>query len=187
MQQIIKKDKSLPAILNGVRQAVANAENQPKTKREVRNEELARKREAAQCLVNSGMKAEDVAKAIGMSRQFVYNHTTANESFTLARLEKARAKSRVVKRVAFEARKAYYIPIMLELRKLGYTNAEIAEKTGFSGWTVLSYVGVQPDELTLMSMRVAGAKRRLRNKAVANNIAREQKEQQRNIVPIAGD
>lgn len=183
MQNIIKKDKSLPAILNGVRQAVANAENQPKTKREIRNEELTRKREAAQHLMNGGMSADDAAKALGVSRWFIYNHTTIPEATKRQHYKERAGKAHAVYLAALEARKAYYVPIMMRLRSQGYTNVEIAEKTGFCYVTVLRYIGEQPDELSLMSARVAGAKRRLRNKAVANNIAREQDK----IVPIAGD
>ena len=62
---------------------------------------------------------------------------------------------------------------MLELRKLGYSNVDIGKKTGFSWMTVVRYIGNQPDETTLASIRVAGVKRRLRNLAVKNQLARD--------------
>lgn len=124
---------------------------------------------AWQALRDSGMTARQVADLFDVSTKTVTNHTftTVNLRGVVAR-EKMHAER--------EARKAYYIPIMMRLRELGYSNADIAKKTGFCNATIVSYIGEQPDEITLASMRAAGAKRRFRNLAKKNQPCRDNNE-----------
>lgn len=122
-----------------------------------------KKYEAWQTLRDSGMSCKDIGKMFGVGMTTVYNHTSMN--FDQRKFARNAEASR--------ERKAYYIPIMLELRKLGYSNVEIAKKTGFRYDTVLKYIGCQPDETTLASYRVAGAKRHFRNVARKNQPERD--------------
>lgn len=126
-----------------------------------------KKYEAWQTLRDSGMTCTEIAKMFNVGKSTVYQKTVTHEDL------RKYARGSVA---ACNARKAYYIPIMLELRKLGYSNVEIGKKTGFDYDTVLKYIGNQPDETTLASMRVAGAKRRFRNIARKNQITRDNNE-----------
>ena len=117
--------------------------------------------DAWQKLRDSGMTTQQVADLFGVCRKTIENHTFANVSL-LGRIGGAKSHMKC------EARKAYYIPIMMRLRELGYNNVDIAQKTGFCNATIASYIGEQPDEITLASMRAAGAKRRFRNLAKKN-------------------
>lgn len=118
--------------------------------------------EAAQELRNSGMTAKQVAQVLNIPVYSVNYHTIPALELRGANMRKG-----------YEERFAYYEPIMRKLRKLGYNNTEIAQKTGFHPVTVHKYIGTQPDEITLASLRIAGAKRRLRNQAVRNQAARD--------------
>lgn len=125
-----------------------------------------KKYEAWQTLRDSGMAPVDIAKLFNVSKTNVYNHTTVR--YDLRKFGRHHE--------AFEARKEYYLPIMWHLRKLGYSNMDIASKTGFAIATVVRYIGEQPDEITLASMRAAGAKRRFRNLAKKNQPCRDNNE-----------
>ena len=119
---------------------------------------------AWQTLRDSGMAPVDIAKLFNVSKSNVYEHTTVR--FDLRKYARG-------SRQAFESRKEYYVPLMNGLREIGYSNADIANKTGFSLETVYRYIGNQPDEISLASHRAAGAKRRFRNLAVKNQPARD--------------
>ena len=53
---------------------------------------------------------------------------------------------------------------MLKLRAEGHNNAEIARRCGVTRQTVHKRIGVQPDELTKASMKLAGATRKAKSK-----------------------
>lgn len=127
------------------------------------------KYDAWQKLRDSGMTVNQIAKLFNVSGKTIYNHTECRYDW---RATNCGAYAREAK----EARKAYYVPLMLELRKLGYSNAEIGKKTGFHYITVLRYIGEQPDEIVLASHRAAGAKIRFRNLAVKNQPCRDANE-----------
>lgn len=124
------------------------------------------KYKALQALRDAGMTVEQVSKICGVSRGTVCNHTEAT----------VQLRGRHVGKYSHEraeVRKEYYIPLMLELRKLGYSNTDIAQKTGFHFTTVYKYIGTQPDEVSLASHRTAGAKIRFRNIAKKNQPERD--------------
>ena len=121
---------------------------------------------AWQTLRDNGMTCKQIGEMFGVGTTTVFKHTKTNVEL------RGKHSGKYIHERA-ELRRAYYIPIMLELRKLGYSNVDIANKTGFKYNTVLKYIGSQPDETTLASMRVAGAKRRFRNIARKNQIARD--------------
>lgn len=125
------------------------------------------KYKAWQTLRDNGMTINQVAQMFGVSTHMVYNHTET-------RYDWRATNSGNAARMAKEQRMGYYIPLMLELRKLGYSNADIGVKTGFCVTTIREYIGRQPDETTLASYRAAGAKRRFRNIAVKNQLARDE-------------
>ena len=122
---------------------------------------------AMQELRDNGMTIKQVAEIFGVSTTYVFNHTEK-------RIELRGHNSSATRRLIYEARKAYYVPLMQELRSRGYNNADIAKKTGFHIDTIRTYIGKQPDEISLASHRVAGAKRRLRHLAVRNQAARDE-------------
>ena len=128
------------------------------------------KYKAWQTLRDNGMTCEQIGKMFGVSVNTISMHT--KNSVELRR-KCMRELNQRLNRERAEQRRAYYIPIMLELRGLGYSNVEIAKKTGFTYMTVLKYVGKQPDETTLASMRVAGAKRHFRFVARKNQPERD--------------
>lgn len=121
---------------------------------------------AWQTLRDNGMSCRQIAGMFGVSFVTVARHTKTTVKLTNMNAGKYSHER-------FELRRAYYTPIMLELRKLGYSNMDIAKKTGFSYVTVLNYIGKQPGETTLASWRAAGAKIRFRNIARKNQIARD--------------
>lgn len=125
---------------------------------------------AWQTLRDSGMPVSEIARMFDVHVSTIYVNTTTTNLNT--RIEAVRAAHRRI----FEERKAYYIPLMLELRKLGYTNREIGEKTGFGFMTVYRYIGKQPDETSLASRRAAGAKRHFRHLSIKNQTARDNDE-----------
>lgn len=120
---------------------------------------------AWQTLRDNGMTLKQIGKLFGVSDATVCNHTECHCDW--------RINAGSFAHKAKLERQEYYIPLMLELRKMGYSNTDIAVKTGFSDWTVRQYVGNQPDEITLASLRAAGAKRRFRNLAKKNQPARD--------------
>lgn len=132
------------------------------------NDPNEKKHEAWQKLRDAGMSCAEVATVFGVSLQTIrkYTKTTVNLHY---RCENAR---REIKR----ARMEYYIPLMLKMRELGYSNADIANKTGFCRETIHTYIGKQPDEITLSSYRAAGAKRKFRNLAAKNQPCRDNNE-----------
>lgn len=154
MQNIIKKNQfvSTPVI-------VLPNDTDPKEK----------KHAAWQTLRDSGMTAAEVGKLFGVTRQTVMKYTVGTYDFTARKIAAMAEAHRNMKTERME----YYVPIMLELRKLGYSNVEIGKKTGFSWQTVHKYIGNQPDEITLASMRVVGAKRHFRNVARKNQPERD--------------
>ena len=122
------------------------------------------KYDAWQKLRDSGMTIKQVAELFGVSTATIRRYTETRYDW------RATCKySHTLK----EERKAYYVPLMLELRKLGYGNVDVAKKTGFCVDTVRDYIGTQPDELTLAAHRAAGAKRRFRNIARKNQPERD--------------
>ena len=124
------------------------------------------KYKAWQTLRDAGMTVKQVSEMFGVSMVTVCNHTEANSEL------RGRHAGKYSHERA-EARKAYYIPLMLELRKLGYSNTDIAQKTGFHFTTIYKYIGTQPDEVSLASYRTAGAKIRFRNLAKKNQPERD--------------
>ena len=122
------------------------------------------KYDAWQKLRDSGMTIRQVAELFGVSRQTIRNHTETKYDW---RSTNESAHERC------EERKAYYVPLMLELRKRGYSNMDIGKKTGFCARTIRNYIGKQPDETTLASYRTAGAKVRFRNLAKKNQPERD--------------
>lgn len=124
-----------------------------------------KKYEAWQKLRDSGMSCAEVANLFTVSLSTVDRHTKATVNL--------RFRSDEAKRELKRARMEYYVPLMLELRKLGFSNSDIAKKTGFCRKTIHTYIGNQPDEITLSSYRAAGAKRKFRNLAAKNQPARD--------------
>lgn len=137
-----------------------------------RDRENQKKYEAMQTLRDSGMTAGEIGNLFGVCKLTVYNHTHTPHDYMQKHMD-AMAEAH---RMRAKARRGYYIPLMQELRNLGYNNRDIAEKTGFSLATVWNYIGKQPDEISLASHRIAGAKIRFRNLAVRNQIARDNDE-----------
>lgn len=129
---------------------------------------------AWQKLRDAGMSLREIATVMGVSKDIVANHTTGSPELTRAQLLKTAQCAREAHRAAIRARLEYYIPLMTELRNRGYNNRDIAEKTGFNPMTVYKYIGKQPDETTLASHRIAGAKVKLRNQAARNQQARNE-------------
>ena len=123
------------------------------------------KYEAWQKLRDSGMTIRQVAELFGVSNKTIRNHTETRYDW--------RVNSGQGNANAKLARMEYYVPLMLELRKRGYSNVDIGKKTGFCSKTVWGYIGKQPDETSLASYRAAGAKRRFRNLAVKNQPERD--------------
>ena len=121
---------------------------------------------AWQTLRDNGMTCKQIGEMFGVDLTTVAYHTKTN-------VELRGKFSAKANRERFALRRAYYIPIMLELRKLGYSNTDIGMKTGFCTSTVLNYIGKQPDETTLASHRSAGAKRHFRNVARKNQPERD--------------
>lgn len=121
---------------------------------------------AWQTLRDNGMTCKQIGEMFGVGTTTVFKHTKTN-----VELRGKHAGKYVHERA--ELRRAYYIPIMLELRKLGYSNVDIGKKTGFGYGAVLKYIGKQPDETTLASIRAAGAKRHFRNIARKNQPERD--------------
>lgn len=128
-----------------------------------------RKCAAWQTLRDNGMTCKQIGEMFGVSASMIYKNTETTISF------RGKHSGKYAHERA-EMRRAYYIPLMLELRKLGYSNVDIGAKTGFHANTIRKYIGRQPDEVTLTCHRVAGAKRRLRNLAVKNQLARDNNE-----------
>lgn len=120
---------------------------------------------AWQTLRDNGMTLAQVAEIFGVSISTVFSHTETRCDM------RATNSGHHMEKVQ---RMKYYVPLMLELRKLGYNNADISAKTGFCRKTVFRYIGKQPDETTLASYRAAGAKRRFRNIARKNQLARDE-------------
>ena len=131
-----------------------------------------KKVDVMQRLRDTGMTAQEVGDLFGMCDATVRKYTITNYDFSAKRITAMCEANRG----AYEERRDYYIPLMLELRERGYSNRDIAAKTGFCLSTVCNYIGKQPDEISLASHRVAGAKRRFRNLAVKNQIARDNNE-----------
>lgn len=186
MQQVLKKKQSTPAIIEGVRLAVANAAVEP-SKREIAAAKREQRNIAIRKLAESGMSQKQIAELLNVHLSVVAQNTRmvySDEHKRELSVRAGRLGNQAYHEIT-EARKAYYIPIMLEFRALGYTNREIADKTGFSSATVKNYIGRQPDEITLMSIRVGAAKNRLRTKAVKMQTLREQAEQAN--LRLAGD
>lgn len=122
-----------------------------------------KKHEAWQTLRDSGMTCKQVADMFGVSVATVGKYTTTNVDL--------RAESR---HRNYLARLEYYKPLMLEMRKLGYSNMDIAAKTGFCDKTIRNYIGCNPDETRLAIYRLTGAKKRLRHIAAMNQAARDE-------------
>ena len=121
------------------------------------------KYDAWQKLRDSGMTISQVAELFSVSEKTIRSHTETRYDW---RVNSGQRNAKLT-------RMEYYVPLMLELRKRGYSNVDIGKKTGFCSKTVRSYVGTQPDETTLASHRAAGAKRRFRNIAVKNQPERD--------------
>lgn len=125
-----------------------------------------RKYAAWQTLRDSGMTLAQVGQIFGVSGEMIRKHTETRYDWRATNCGNSQ-------RLAKAQRMEYYVPLMLELRGLGYSNADIGVKTGFCVETIWKYIGKQPDEITLASYRAAGAKRRFRNIAVKNQLARD--------------
>lgn len=121
------------------------------------------KYDAWQKLRDSGMTISQVAELFSVSEKTIRNHTETRYDW---RVNSGQRNAKLT-------RMEYYVPLMLELRKRGYSNVDIGKKTGFCSKTVREYIGKQPDETTLASHRAAGAKRRFRNIAVKNQPERD--------------
>ena len=121
---------------------------------------------AWQTLRDNGMTCKQIGEMFGVCATTVFHHTKTNVELRGKHTGKY-AHERA------ELRRAYYVPFMLELRKLGYSNVDIGKKTGFGYDAVLKYIGKQPDETTLASIRSAGAKRHFRNVARKNQPERD--------------
>lgn len=192
MQNYTKAGKSdLPAMIVGIREAVARAEQKEQDLSLQENipinrtTALALKQQIAQRLIDFGMKTNDVAVMIDMSASWVYKHTKMSDEHRMDSWRTQSARARVSNQKRHKERREFYEPIMLELRELGHSNAEIAEITGFAPETVKRYIGCQPDELSLMAQRVGNAKRFLRERAVKMQTLREQPGQ--GDLRLAGD
>ena len=127
------------------------------------NDSTQQKYDAWQSLRDSGMTIKQVAELFGVSDKTIRNHTETRYDW---RVNSGQRNAKL-------ARMEYYVPLMLELRKRGYSNEDVAKKTGFCSKTIRVYIGKQPDETSLASYRAAGAKRRLRNIAVKNQPERD--------------
>lgn len=125
--------------------------------------DTSKKYETWQNMRDAGMTLSQIAELFNTTSVTVYRHTKPTELWL------AGGKSHT----AYVLRTEYYIPYMLKLRKLGYSNRDISGITGFAYNTVLRYIGAQPDETTLASHRVAGAKRHFRNVARKNQPERD--------------
>lgn len=138
--------------------------------REKRLAEMQKMREA-------GYTERETAEKFGMSKSYVAKLTTAPKEVQFANMSRngkgRMAKGRKTLDAMYEARKAYYVPIMLDLRRQGYANAEIAKKTGFCAATVQRYIGKNPDEIILARVRAASYARKLRRAAVINQAKRD--------------
>lgn len=174
---------SVPPMIEGVRLAVARAEQKEREIFDVQEIPISRttalqlKQQIAQRLIDFGMKTQDVAVMIDMSASWVYKHTKMSDEHRMDSYRKQGERARCANKQRIKERRAFYEPIMLELRELGHTNAEISEITGFALQTIHRYIGAQPDELSLMAQRVGNAKRVLREKAVKMQTLRDQAEQ----------
>lgn len=183
MQTTMKKNSVAAIISEEVRKQIA--ESTPvKTGREIRRECTLSRIDAAQRLIDSGMTRREVADTMDRSISWVQKFTTMSDEQRHASEVKRALYAREVHHKNFLARKAYWSKEMNALRAQGYNNSEIAQKTGFCPESVYRYIGNQPDEISLMSIRVAGAKRRLRRRAVINTAAREKAERASNIIPM---
>lgn len=192
MQSYTKARKSdLPAMIVGIREAVARAEQKEQVsslQEDIpinRTTALAIKQQIAQRLIDFGMKTNDVAVMVDMSTSWVYKHTKMSDEHRMDSWRTQSIRARAGNQQRHKERREFYEPIMLELRELGHSNAEIAEMTGFAPETVKRYIGCQPDELSLMAVRVGNAKRFLRERAVKMQSLREQSEQA--DLRLAGD
>lgn len=191
MQHFTSTKSDLPPMIEGVRLAVARAEQKEREISDVQEIPISRttalqlKQQIAQRLIDFGMKTQDVAVMIDMSASWVYKHTKMSDEHRMDSYRKQGERARCANKQRLKERRAFYEPIMLELRELGHTNAEISEITGFAPETVKRYIGCQPDELSLMAQRVGNAKRFLRDKAVKMQTLREQSEQAN--LRLAGD
>lgn len=183
MQHYTQKRSDLPPMIEGVRLAVARAEQKEREISDVQEIPISRttalqlKQQIAQRLIDFGMKTQDVAVMIDMSASWVYKHTKMSDEHRMDSYRKQSERIRCANQQRFKDRRTFYEPIMLELRELGHTNAEISEITGFAPQTVHRYIGAQPDELSLMAQRVAISKRLLREKAIKMQTLREQADQ----------
>lgn len=121
---------------------------------------------AWQTLRDNGMTCKQIGEMFGVGTTTVFKHTKTNVEL------RGKHSGKYVHERA-ELRRAYYVPIMLELRKLGYSNVDIGKKTGFGYGAVLKYIGRQPDETTLASIRSVGAKRHFRFVARKNQPERD--------------
>lgn len=139
--------------------------------------EAKRRREnrntAMQKLRDQGVMVADIAEVFGVCEKTVLLNTKVSPEMKMAISRRNVMNAHKAIHLLGIRRKEYYVPLMLGLRRKGYSNAEIGQKTGFSRPTVWKYIGAQPDEITLSSMRAVGAKRRFRNLAVRNQPARD--------------
>ena len=124
-----------------------------------------KKYEAWQTLRDSGMTVKQIAEMFHTATTNISAHTVSNVNLH------AEANRR-----NYLARLEYYKPLMLEMRKLGYSNMDIAQKTGFCDKTIRNYIGNNPDETRLAIYRLTGAKKRLRRIAAENQKARDNNE-----------
>lgn len=124
---------------------------------------IQQKHEAWQKLRDAGMSVKQIAELFHVHYLTVVKHTHKGADVRAAVLH-----------AQYEERRGYYVPLMLELRKRGYGNMEIAKVTGFSVGTVYKYIGTQPDEVSLASRRIAGAKHHFRSIARKNQPARDE-------------
>lgn len=161
--EIMKKNTTNTIILNAVRE----------TKSETKTETTAKKFAMMQELRNGGHSAQEVADLLKCSTSYIYQHTKIDDELRKHLFVRRVAEWR---EAALQKRKEYYIPIMLELRKKGYSNVEIGEKTGFAKETVKKYIGKNPDEIILARVRAAQAARRFRERAVRNQTVRDAQE-----------
>ena len=191
MQNYTRPKSDLPPMIEGVRLAVSRAEQKEREFSDMQEIPISRttalqlKQQIAQRLIDFGMKTNDVAVMIDMSASWVYKHTKMSDEHRMESWRKQSERARVSNQKRHKERREFYEPIMLELRELGHSNAEIAEITGFAPETVKRYIGCQPDELSLMVQRVSNAKRFLRDKAIKMQTLREQSEQAN--LRLAGD
>lgn len=114
-----------------------------------------------------GMSDKAIADELGCSVTAVA-HRLGDKTDAETKVIKAagRAKAAAARKDQFERRKRKYVPIMQAYREEGYSNEEIAKKTGFCSKSVRNYIGVEPDEIHLAALRVGAAKRHLRHMAL---------------------